>query len=185
MTIADPPRPVTPRSAARRTTTRILAGTSVVAVIGLCGWWATHPDALQPVGSAFDAPVPIGDSLVVTMFAQPTSGAVHLLGAEPVITENSADAVVRVLRCGNPEGLPERTTIGAERGRAEEVCATTGPARASTLERVSGTAPYLVVEVIPRSTGTVTVEGLLVEYRTGLQRGQQKSGLVVTISSDD
>ena len=47
--------------------------------------------------------------------------------------------------------------------------------------RVGPQRPYLVLEVTPRAAGTVVVEGLRVRYRTGVQRGEQDSGLVVTV----
>ena len=126
-------------------------------------------------------PVDVGDSAIITMFAQPLSGEVRLVSAEPILARNSAEATVRVLLCGNPTDLPVNTTIGSERGRAEEVCSSTSSPQGARLERVSSRAPYLVIEVTPRAPGTVTVHGLRIEYRTGLQRGQQDSGLNVTL----
>lgn len=125
--------------------------------------------------------VPVGDSAVITMFAQPLSGEVRLVSAEPVVAGNSAEATVRVLLCGNPTDLPVNTTIGTDLGRAEEVCSSTSSPRGATLGRVSSRAPYLVIEVTPQVPGAVTVDGLRVEYRTGLQRGRQDSGLDVTM----
>ena len=172
--------------ASQRARRRLVVAAVVVAVISAVaagGRWVTHPTALEAVANGLESPVPVGDSAVIAMFAQPTSGRVHLVAVEPVITENSADAAVRVLFCTNPTELPENTTLGSDRGRAERVCAGTSPARDAPLGRVSATVPYLVVEVTPRAPGTVTVEGLRVRYRAGLQRGEQDSGLVVTVVS--
>lgn len=158
-------------------TALVAAGTAVAAA----GWWATHPTALQAVGNRVEIPVPVGRSAVVTMFAQPQSGEVRLLSAEPVVTQGSADATVRTFLCENPAELPGSTIIGTERGTAEQACETIRPAHDAALGRASPTTPYLVVEVTPHAPGTVTVEGLRVRYRTGLQRGVQDSGLVLTV----
>ena len=144
-------------------------------------WWVTHPNALEPVGNSVTGPVPVGDSAIITMFAQPRSGEVRLVSAEPIVAENSAQATVRVLLCGNPTDLLENTTIGTERGRAEEVCSSTSPPQGATLARVSSRAPYPVIQVTPSAPGSVTIKGLRIEYQTGLQRGQQDSGLNVTM----
>jgi hypothetical protein len=132
------------------------------------------------VGNAVELPVPIGGSGVIGMFSHPTSGDVRLRGAEPVIRENSAGAAVRVLLCGN-RTRPGSPVLGAVAGPAERACATTGPPRDTTLAPVSPQTPYLVIEVTPRAPGTVVVEGLRVRYRDGLQRGEQQSGLKVTV----
>jgi predicted kinase len=130
---------------------------AVVTAVGAGGRWVTHPTALEPVANGLESPVRVGDSAVIGMFAQPTSGQVRLVSAEPVITE-SANATVRVLLCTDPTELPEGTTLGSDRGRAEQVCARTRPARDAPLGRVQRDRPYLVVEVTPRAPGAVTVE---------------------------
>jgi len=191
MTVLDPlaaaggPSPVRPAASqrARRRLVVAAVAVAVVSAVGAGGRWVTHPTALEPVGNGLDSRVRVRDSAVIGMFAQPTSGQVRLVSAEPVITEDSANATVRVLLCTNPTELPAGTTLGSDRGRAEQVCARTRPARDAPLGRVSPTVPYLVLEVTPRAPGTVTVEGLRVRYRAGVQRGEQDSGLVVTVVS--
>ena len=157
----------------------VVAVLAVAIAVGALAWWVTHPNVFEPVGSSVTGSVPVGDSAIITMFAHPRSGEVRLVSAEPIVAENSAEAAVRVLLCGNPTDLPVNTTIGSDRGRAEEVCSSTSSPQGARLERVSSRAPYLVIEVTPRAPGTVTVNGLRIEYRTGLQRGQQDSGITV------
>jgi hypothetical protein len=181
VTVLDEPADVDRHQGRRR---RLAWATAVVAAAtaaAAAGWWATHPTALQSVGNRIEVPGQVGGSVVVTMFAQPESGDVRLLAAEPVVTPDSADAEVRTILCENPAELPGSTIVGTELGTAEHVCETTRPAHDAELGRASPTTPYLVVEVTPRAPGTVTVEGLRVRYRTGLQQGVQDSGFVVTV----
>lgn len=132
-------------------------------------------------GGLVDAPVAVGDSVVLGMLAQPRSGEVRLVNAEPVVTQNTSGATVRVLLCGDPSGVTANMTIGSERGRAELVCTTTAPPQDATLGRVVPRHPSLVIEVTPRAPGAVTINGLRVRYRTGFQQGVQESGLKVTV----
>lgn len=187
MTVVEPPDTTDARdpgesSPGRAGRRHLVVAVSAVAVgVGALAWWVTHPTDLEPVGSSVTESVEVGDSAIITMFAHPVSGEVRLVSAEPIIAENSAEATVRVLLCGNPTDLPVNTTIGTDRGRAEEVCSSTRSPQGAMLQRVSSRAPYLVIEVTPSAPGTVTISGLRVEYRTGLQRGQQDSGLDVTM----
>lgn len=182
LTRADAPTPrhdpPSPAGARRRL---LVLGTVLLtaALMAAGGWWITHPSSLQPVSGSIDGPVEVGSTAAIGMFTQSLDSPVHLLGATPVVTSNSADAEVRILLCHHAAG---EDTVGAARGSAEQLCtATSAPRDASLGLRSTADGAYLLLEVSPRRPGTVTVDGVKVRYRDGLQWGEQVSGVVATL----
>jgi len=99
-TETSPPDDVRPAGAdaPRRRGRRLALAAAVALALGGAGWWATHPDRLQPVGGGSSVlPLEVGQVAVVGMFAQPRSGTVTLTGAAARVRENTADAGLRVL----------------------------------------------------------------------------------------
>lgn len=95
--------------------------------------------------------------------------AVELREAVPLLDGGSAE--VRVALCTPPYG--DRTLVGTDVGTLEEVCTEVLPVEAATYQHPFGadTVRQLVLEVTPRSSEPVLVNGLRVKYRDGIRRG--------------
>lgn len=154
----------------------------VAVVIALFGaaWWVTHPTRLSSVGSEVGLQGEVGEPVIVGLFAYPGGGSVVLRDASPRVLPGSAAADVRVLWCASPTG---DTPIGALRATAVASCRETPKLDGQPLAIPSAKTRFghLVLEIVPREPGEVTVEGADVAYSAGLQRGRQASGVVVRV----
>ena len=160
-----------------------LALASALTAVGPAGlWWITHPDRSGPISSSIELALPIGETAVFGMYAaHPREGSVTLLAAEPVMTVNTSEAVVRVLVCRRPV---DGSYIGSVRGRADEACLGLDEPRGISLQETTleGGA-QLIAEVTPRRPGIVRMEGLRVRYRSGLRWGDEVAGTRVIAST--
>ncbi len=169
--------------AARQASRRPLVAAAVVlaaAVLG-GGWWVTHPTRLGAVGSKTSVQVTVGQPVLVGLFAYPRSGSVMLRDATPRVAPGSAAATVRVLWCLAPTG---GSPVGAVRATAQAFCAESPSLGGQRLTRPTTDTRFghLVVEIVPLEPGEVTVEGADVAYSAGLQRGSQRSGVVIKVA---
>ena len=158
----------------------MLIAAAAASAVAAGAWWATHPDDLGGVGDQVGISVGVGEPALVGEFAYPSSGSVVLRAAEARVREGSAAADVRVVFCAQPSvGTP----IGVILGRAEDVCADIRPIEGQRLEMPSAANEYghLVVEVVPRESGEIIIDGLKTSYSSGFQRGTETAGAVVRV----
>ena len=159
---------------------RLVAIVAVVFAILGAAWWVTHPTRLGSVGSEVGLQGEVGEPVVVGLFAYPSGGKVVLRDVSPRVVPGSAAADVRVLWCVSPTGdMP----IGALHATAATSCGETPKLDGQPLAMPSAETRFghLVLEIIPREPGEVTVEGADVAYSAGLQRGREASGVVVRV----
>jgi hypothetical protein len=145
----------------------------LVSALGGASWWLTHPNQLEPVGSSSVLPLEVGQPVVLGTFARPRNGTVTVTDAVAKVRENTADADVRVLLCETAPGSPR---VGSQLGRAEDACTAVLEPAGQVLAARGGL--QVVLEVVPRRSGVLVVDGVDISYRDGWRRGTQPSGLV-------
>ncbi len=184
MTGASPGVDAGSRTGATHRRVRLLAaGAAAVVLVALVvvgERWRTHPERFEPAGGSItQVALPVGGSTVIGMLAAPLEGEVRLIDAEPVVVGDTAVAEVRVLICHRKPG---RDSLAAVRGTADQVCARTSTARDTPLGAWSQANAYLAVELTARQPGAVRVEGVRVRYRSGVQVGEQVTGMTALLS---
>jgi hypothetical protein len=148
----------------------VALGAAVVVLLSAGGWWLTHPAPLRSFQNRTTLRLAVGQAGTYSLFVW-TRGTVHLREASPVLAAGADHADVRVLMCRTKDGTP---AVFSLRGKAEQVCAATRQVSGSTLHPPTKGEPWqVVVEVVPRSRGTVVVDGIRLAYRDGLRRGSQ------------
>jgi hypothetical protein len=174
MVSAPPAAPARPARRRHRDPLGI-ALTAVVLALGAgTAWWVFTPERFPTAGDRLQTLGTVGQPLFLTIDSSP-SGEVELRSATPRLGADSVDADVRVVLCDRP------VTRGALPGRAEDRCASLLPLEGSSLRR-EGSA-VLGIEITPRAEGVVVVEGVGVDYRTGLRWGSETTGLRVEVSA--
>ena len=152
---------------------KVLLAVVVAAALGSAGWWLTHPTALHSHGNRTTTPKRIGEAVVVGEVVG-LKGDITVLGVTPRITQGVAD--VRVLVCEPTTS----TRIGSmAAGNLESMCSGGRPAEGATLTKDGD--EYLVAEITRRSRERVRIAGYDVTYRSGLQRGTQRTGMHVWV----
>lgn len=134
----------------------------VVTLAAVAGWYAVHPAPL-PRGDAVTVPTPAGVPVHL--------GVVH--GGEREIRLGSVTWDQRALGAGDElEALVCRGGAVGTTRELDPFCADVVPAEGSTL----GPSDQLVLRVTAAEPGAITVDGLRVTWRDGLQRGDQAVG---------
>ena len=151
---------------------------AVVLLLG-SGWWLTHADELPPVGNEWAITTTVGQPVLFGVLVDPDR-TIALRTVRARVRSNTADAVIRVLICTGLQG----NEIGVDRARATDLCASLPTLRGQRLLPLPGAGPRLVVEVVPRRTGQVVIEGVSISYRAGLRRGSENTGsrMLTTVS---
>ena len=151
---------------------------AVVLLLG-SGWWLTHADELPAAGgNELTISTTIGEPVLFGVFADPDR-TIALRTVRARVRSNTADAVIRVLVCSGGDG----DALAMDRALAKDRCASLPTLRGQRLLPLPGPGPRLVVEVVPRRTGQVVIEGVSVSYRAGLRRGSENTGprMVTTV----
>ena len=151
---------------------RLLLGVLPVAVLlggGAWAWhWWTDPDVFAEGGARLELrrdldrarPLHLG----MTYTPRGEHRMLRVTDAEPVVIENSAEAVFEVRLCTPRPG----DGVGGTFGRLERWCSQVREAVGSDLEvRGAPGADYVVLTVTPTTRGVVHVDGLRLSYREG------------------
>ena len=144
---------------------RTVAGlVGAAAVMAAATWWWTHPTVYGGVGGEFGARPERLEPVYVDMGVSPDEGDVTLLRAEPRVEVFGA-AHAEVMVCS---GAGIGILYGDDAGQG---CSPLiGPTRPGTWDQV-------VLRVVPESPDTVVVvDGVDLDYRTGLQSGVEHTG---------
>jgi hypothetical protein len=104
---------------------------------------------------------------------------VTLASVTPVVVENSADAVIRVVVCDAPrDGAPPGVVVSTAEEYCGHVLRVDGYAQHAQRGGAGGPAPgdadgQVVLQIAPTRPGTVAVSGVRFRYAAGLRRGGQ------------
>lgn len=171
--VADDDQRERPRRPWRRRALAVVLAL-LLAAVGGAAWWMSHPRAFQDVGDSMSGPTEPGKPIFLGMVHPPEGVTLDLVDAVPRVLFDNADAeltvhVCRLARPGNAIGI-----VYAD--DAQRICASLR-APSGPLEEND----QLVVELVASMTGVVVVDGLDVTYRTGLQRGNQATGVASAV----
>ncbi|WP_413451863.1 hypothetical protein AA0Y32_13895 [Georgenia phoenicis] len=144
---------------------RVLAPAVLLALaLGAWLWWWSHPRAFADYGAGLGAVAEIGETRYFGLANAPRD--LEILEVRPLVASDGADATVTAVVCMGAEdrggvgvGSPEMVTEGCRSVRE--------PAGRFTPD------DQLLVEVRGTSEGTVVVDGVVVTYRDGAQRGTE------------
>ena len=171
-----------PRGVSRWRLLFALLGAGVLVAAGWAYWWWTPPEAFGPYGNGIGGRIEAGQAMHYDTGLHPVRRdgedpepiPVTLNEVTPVVSENSADADIEVRLCRVADG---GTGIGAVRS-VRRFC--------DALDVIDGDTQLrppdqVIVTVVPQRPGVVHIEGAPVDYRDGIRRGSQHSGLEIHV----
>lgn len=139
------------------------------ALLGLAGWFVTHPPAPSTSGPDLRAGVPVGRSVYLGVYT-PQSGGGRTLHLSRVEVGSTGDASIEALVCrGGALGV---TTA------PDSFCRRLVPARGTAL----GPEDQLVLRVTSDSEGSVRVSRPRLTYRDGVRWGTSEAGHRATVT---
>ena len=143
--------------------------------------WLSHPDALSCCSGHVVSYEPVGITVGLPMSAAPwgpDNGVAHVRSVRPVVIGTlPAGARVSLWRC-------DAATVGGggeplfATGKVADWCGNPRPAKGSfDLDLRPGSSESLVAAITSPTPGWVSVQGITVTYKIGLQSGAEHSGL--------
>jgi hypothetical protein len=158
---------------------RLAAMGVALALIAGFTWWLINPSSLQPYGSGLQGHAAVGETAHYAAYIAPEDGQVTLREVMPVVTQNTAGAVIEVTLCRQGEDADQ---YGGWGGALSAHCVETAPVSGATLDSEPGPSG-VVVSVTPQQPGIVTIEGFDVSYRDGWRRGLQRAGIRLDVTT--
>jgi len=159
-----------------------LVGVGALVIAGWAFWWWTHPNAFGPYGSQVGGRIEVGRPMYYDTGLYPAHRdgeeperiPVTLKQVTPVVIDNSADADIQVRVCRRAE---PGTGVGAVRS-VRRFC--------DALDVIDDdmqlrSTDQVIATVVPQRPGVVHIEGFRVDYRDGIRRGSQHSGLEIRL----
>jgi hypothetical protein len=155
-----------------------IVGAIIIGLVAWSAWWATHPNRFASVGNRIGtAEAKVGVAYLYGVSADPRAD-VDVRSVRPRVTENSAQAGMRVLWCDHAE------LLGSALGPAEAYCESVEPVTDGTLRPFKrGVNPQLIVELRPTRPGRVLIDGFGIAYRSGFRWGWQNAGIVIDVTA--
>jgi hypothetical protein len=151
--------------------------------IGIYVHWRDSPNLFGPAGDGAGADaVAVGHTDVFAPGIQTTADrTVDLREVTPQIGSNTAQATVTVVLCEKRPGAYNLGGGGLSDLRAE--CASITAFHAGTYRLQFNSTTQLFAEITPHHAGTIQINGFRVRYNDGARRGNQVTGLDVTVTS--
>ena len=144
-----------------------------MAVLVAAVWWGTHPGAVGPAGNQISSSVEVGRTYATTGIVNPVR-PITIRSVEPFRPEG-AEVSIEFRACDAVGGgflLPKSQACDGERDVAG---VRIEPGREGTQIRA---------EITLLEEGVFAMQGVVVEYRDGLRRGRQVTGMEIVMFSE-
>lgn len=142
-----------------------------VALVALGAWYATHPAPLPSAGGTVTASTPAGAPVFIGLTDIPGEGrVVHVREVEVPGLSGRGEAAVLICRSGQ---------VGVT-SSADAFCEMTGPASGADLDL--GAGDQLVLRLVAEEPGQLSVPGVRIAFREGLQWGDQLVGPEIRVT---